>query len=72
MDSSLAELRHSLSLTRKSLRNQTMEARRIPAALEGSAGRRGPRDRVFCKGLAEMVDLKESLGGEIVEEERER
>lgn len=51
-----------------------MAARRIPAPLEGSKGRRGPRERGFCRGLAEIVDLNESLEGvgerEVVERER--
>lgn len=73
MDSLLAELRHSLSWTRKSLRNQTMEARRIAAPLLGSKERRGPKDRGFWRGLEEMVDLKDSLGGGDTEaEDRER
>lgn len=72
MDSLLAELRHSLSWTRKSFLNQTMEARRIAAPLEGSRGRRGPKERGFCRGLAEMVDLNESFGGVTLAVDRER
>lgn len=48
-----------------------MEARRIPAGLEGSEGRRGLRESGFWRGFEEMVDLKKGLGGER-EEERER
>ena len=50
-----------------------MEARRIPAALKGSEGRPGFRERGLWRGLAEtVVDLKEGLGGEREEEERKR
>lgn len=49
-----------------------MAARRIPAPLLGSKGRRGPRERGFCKGLAEIVDLNESLEGTGAVVERER
>ncbi|PPS00038.1 hypothetical protein GOBAR_AA20631 [Gossypium barbadense] len=59
MDSLLAVLRHSLSWTRKSLRNQTMEARRIAAPLEGSRWRPGPKERGDWRGLLAKVDLKE-------------
>lgn len=72
MDSLLAVLRHSLSWTRKSLRNQTMEARRTAAPLEGSRGRRGPKERGDCRGLLAKVDLKESLEGEGEGEVEER
>ena len=72
MDSLLAELRHSLSWTRRSFRNQTMQDRRIPAALEGSEERRGPRNRGLWRGEEEMgVDLKNDLGW-FRDEERER
>ena len=72
MYSSLAELRDSLSWTRRSFRNQTMEARRIPAALEGSEGRRGLRGRGDWRGFDDTVDLKDGFAGERKEEERER
>lgn len=73
MDSSLAVVRHSLSCTRRSLRNHTMAARRRAAPLEGSEGRRGLRERGFWRGMAEKEDFFEKgLGGEIVNEERER
>lgn len=49
-----------------------MEARRIAAPLDGSKGRRGPKDRGFWRGLEEMVDLKESFGGDTEAEDRER
>lgn len=49
-----------------------MAARRIPAPLEGSEGRRGPRERGFWRGLAETVDLNDSLEGEGEVAERER
>jgi len=68
----LAEARHSLSRTRRSLRNQTTAARRSAAELEGSRGRLGPRDRGAWIGVAEREDLKEVLEGvgEAVERER--
>lgn len=71
MDSLLAELRHSLSWTRRSLRNQTIDARRRAAALEGSEGRRGLRKRGLWRGLAEKLDLRKGFEGER-EEDRER
>lgn len=49
-----------------------MEARRIAAPLEGSRGRRGPRERGLWRGFEEMVDLKEIFEGEGEVEVRER
>lgn len=49
-----------------------MEARRIAAPLEGSKGRRGPKDRGFWRGLEEMVDLNDSFEGDTEAEERDR
>lgn len=72
MDSLFAEFKHSLSWTRRSLRNQTMEHRRRPAEFEGSDDRRGARGRGAWRGEAEIMDLKEFLGGLREEEERER
>lgn len=73
MDSLLAVARHSLSCTRRSLRNHTMAARRRAAPLEGSEGRRGLRERGFWRGMAEKEDFfEERLGGEIIKGERER
>lgn len=61
-------MRHSLSWIRRSLRNHTTAARRRAAAPEGLEGRSGFRVRVFCKGLAEMLDLKKAFAGEREEE----
>lgn len=69
MDSLFAAARHSLSFILRSFRNQTIEARRRPAAFEGSEGRRGFIERVLWRGFAETVDLKEGFLGE---ETRER
>lgn len=49
-----------------------MEARRTAAPLEGSRGRRGPKERGDCRGLLAKVDLKESLEGEGEGEVEER
>lgn len=49
-----------------------MEARRSAAPFEGSSGRRGPRERGDWRGLAAIVDLKEILVGEKLEDEEER
>lgn len=49
---------------RRSLRNHTTAERRRAAAPEGLDGRSGFKVRVFCKGLAEMVDFKKVFAGE--------
>lgn len=51
-----------------------MEARRRPAALEGSEGRRGFNERGAWRGVAETVDFKSGFVGErdATRERRER
>lgn len=49
---------------RRSLRNHTTTERRAAATPEGLDGRSGLNLRVFCKGFAEMVDLKKGFVGE--------
>lgn len=57
MDSLLADINDSLSLTRKSLRNKTIEARRRAAAFDGSVGRLGVMGNGFKRGVLETIDL---------------